>query len=82
VKLERGLEKLTGSAERFADQQIRLELFTERSTDSLGAYERQANTLRVVQDQLRASFANMQQILGSQLVACCWDLTALADSSC
>jgi hypothetical protein len=76
VKLERGLEKLTGAAERFADASIRLELFTERSTDSLGAYERQANTLRVVQDQLRASFANMQQILGAALLPVVRDVTA------
>jgi len=75
VKLERELDKLTGSAERFADATIRLELFTERSTDSLGAYERQANTLRVVQDQLRASFGNMEQILGAAMLPTVRDLT-------
>ena len=75
VKLERGLSKLTGSAERFADATIRLELFTERSGDALGAYERQANTLRVVQDVLRASFQNLQQILGSAMLPAVRDLT-------
>jgi uncharacterized Tic20 family protein len=75
VKLERGLSKLTGSAERFADATIRLELFTERAGDSLGAYERQANTLRVAQDVLRASFQNMQQILGAAMLPAVRDLT-------
>ena len=75
VKLERGLSKLTGSAERFADATIRLELFTERSGDSLGAYERQANTLRVAQDVLRASFQNLQQILGAAMLPAVRDLT-------
>jgi len=75
-KLARGLEGLTGSAERLVDQQIRLELFYQRSADSMGAYERQAGTLRVVQDNLRATFANMQQILGSQLLPVVADLTA------
>jgi len=75
VKLDRGLEKLTGSAERLVDQQIRLELLYDRSSDSMGAYERQANTLRVAQDFLRASFANMQQILGAQMLPVVADLT-------
>jgi len=67
-KLKRGLEGLTGSAERLVDQQIRLELLYERSADSMGAYERQAGTLRVAQDTLRSSFNNMQQ---SWVPKCC-----------
>jgi hypothetical protein len=76
VKLARGLEGLTGSAERLVDQQIRLELLYQRSADSLGAYERQAGTLRVAQDTLRATFANMQQIIGTQMLPVVADLTA------
>ena len=76
VKLERGLEGLTGSAERLVDQQIRLQLLYERSADSMGAYERQAGTLRVAQDNLRASFANVQQILGTTLLPAVADVTA------
>ena len=76
VKLARGLEGLTGSAERLVDQQIRLELLYERSADSMGAYERQAGTLRVAQDTLRASFNNMQQILGTAMLPVVADLTA------
>jgi len=75
-KLARGLEGLTGSAERLVDQQIRLELLYERASDSMGAYERQAGTLRVNQDRLRATFANMQQILGTALLPVVADLTA------
>ena len=75
-KLKRGLEGLTGSAERLVDQQIRLELLYQRSSDSMGAYERQAGTLRVAQDNLRATFANMQQILGTQMLPVVADLTA------
>jgi hypothetical protein len=76
VKLARGLEGLTGSAERLVDQQIRLELLYQRSADSMGAYERQAGTLRVAQDTLRASFNNMQQILGTAMLPVVADLTA------
>lgn len=76
VKLQRGLEGLTGAAERLVDQQIRLELLYQRSADSLGAYERQAGTLRVAQDTLRATFANMQQVLGVTLLPTVADLTA------
>ena len=75
-KLKRGLEGLTGSAERLVDQQIRLELLYQRSSDSMGAYERQAGTLRVAQDTLRASFNNMQQILGTAMLPVVADLTA------
>jgi hypothetical protein len=75
-KLARGLEGLTGAAERLVDQQIRVNLFFERAADSLGAYERQAGTLRVAQDQLRARFANMMSLLGVQLLPVVADLTA------
>ena len=42
----------------------------------MGAYERQAGTLRVTQDTLRATFANMQQIIGTTLLPVVADLTA------
>jgi hypothetical protein len=74
-KLARGLGGLTGSAERLVDQQIRLEFLYDRASDSMGAYERQAGTLRVAQDTLRASFNNMQQILGTQVLPVVADLT-------
>jgi len=67
VKLERGLEKLTGRAEIFADQQIRLELLFQRATDAEGAYARQSETLFVRQQQLAAAFRNVQSTVGLAL---------------
>lgn len=75
-KAARGLDGLKGAGERLADQQIRLELLYQRAGDSMGAYERQAGNLRVTQDTLRASFATMQQILGSAMLPAVADLTA------
>ena len=67
VKLERGLDKLTGRAEIFADQQIRLELLFQRATDAEGAYARQTETLFVRQQQLAAVFKNVQATVGLAL---------------
>ena len=75
-KAARGLGGLTGAAERLADQQIRLQLLYERAADSMGAYDRQAGNLRVTQDTLRASFATMQQVLGTAMLPAVADLTA------
>lgn len=67
VKAARGLDKLTGRAEIFADQQIRLELLFQRATDAEGAYTRQSETLFVRQQQLAAVFKNVQATVGLAL---------------
>ena len=68
VKLARGMGHLTGAAERFADQQIRVELLFERSKDAMGAVERQTTNLAVQQNKLNASFNNMRDIAGMELI--------------
>ncbi|NBU22810.1 MAG: hypothetical protein EBS38_02705 [Actinobacteria bacterium] len=64
----RGLDKLEGSARRFAEQQIRLQFLYERSADAQGAFERGAGTLAVEQERLQASINNMLQTAGEPLL--------------
>jgi hypothetical protein len=64
----RGLDKLTGAERRLAEQQIRLELFTQRSADSLGAFKDQAGSLYVEQKRLGAAFENFQARLGDSMI--------------
>jgi hypothetical protein len=59
---------LTVEQRRFAEQQVRLQLFTERSADSLGAFKDQAGTLFVEQKRLGAAFENFQARLGNSLI--------------
>src|SRR6056297_1771120 len=54
-KAARGLDGLTGAAERFADQQIRVEFLMERAGDAMGAFERQSGNLTVQQMRDRKS---------------------------
>lgn len=63
----RGQDKLTGAARRNAEQQIRLELLLERSTDAQGAMARGAGNLFVEQAKLEAQFKNMQATIGQEL---------------
>lgn len=69
----RGMDKLEGSQRRLAEQQIRLELLYERSSDAQGAFARGSGTLYVEQERLEAAFNNMLQTVGTPL------LTAFAD---
>jgi hypothetical protein len=64
---ERGLDKLTGAGRRLAEQEIRLELLLSRSSDALGAYSRQATGLFASQQRLRATFENLQAVVGFKL---------------
>jgi len=73
-KAARGLEGLTGAAERLADQQIRLEFLFDRSRDAQGAYQRQSESLFVAQQNLEATFKNMQAVAGQQLTPVFADL--------
>ena len=67
-KLARGMGNLTGAAERFADQQIRVEFLFDRARDSMGQVERQAATLAVQQMKLNSTFSNMRDIAGQELI--------------
>ena len=68
IAAARGMGDLTGEAERFAHQQIRVELLLQRSADAAGAFERQAGTLAAEQLKLQAAFNNMRQELGTGLL--------------
>jgi len=67
-KAARGLDGLTGAAERFADQQIRVEFLMERASDAMGAFERQSGNLTVQQMRLRAEFENVRDTVGADLL--------------
>ena len=80
-KLARGMGGLTGAAERFADQQIRVEFLMERASDALGAVDRQQNNLTVQQNALNASFNNMRDTVATGLLPVLADLAGqLSDS--
>jgi hypothetical protein len=64
----RGLDNLTGSERRLAEQQIRLELLYQRSADSLGAFKDQAGSLYAEQKKLGATFENFQARLGDSMI--------------
>tara|TARA_R110000868_G_scaffold217091_2_gene467202 strand:- start:1805 stop:4606 length:2802 start_codon:yes stop_codon:yes gene_type:complete len=70
----RGQNSLTGAALRNAEQQIRLELLLERSTDAQGAMARGAGNLFVEQAKLEAQFKNMQAAVGKELTPALADL--------
>lgn len=79
-KAARGLDGLTGAAERFADQQIRVEFLMERAGDAMGQVERQQNSLAVQQNRLNATFNTMRDIVGMELAPVMAELTGgLAD---
>jgi len=64
----RGLDNLTGSARRNAEQVIRLELLYERAGDAAGAFEEQTGGLFASQKILGATFRDMQAAVGTALI--------------
>jgi exonuclease VII small subunit len=75
VKAARGLSQLTGSAERLADQQIRVELLFQRSADAQGMYAKSSDTLFFAQQNLEAAFKNLQSTAGLALTPAFTNLT-------
>jgi hypothetical protein len=61
-------KNLTVEGRRLAEQQVRLQLLSERSADSLGAFKDQAGSLFAEQKKLGASFENFQARLGGALI--------------
>jgi vacuolar-type H+-ATPase subunit E/Vma4 len=61
-------KNLTGGQRRLAEQQVRLQMLYERSTDSLGAFADQTGSLFVEQKKLGASFENFKAQLGNALI--------------
>lgn len=79
-KAARGLDGLTGAAERFADQQIRVEFLMERASDAMGQVERQSQSLAVQQNRMNAAFNNLRDIAAQELIPVIANLTgAIAD---
>lgn len=64
---ERGQNKLTGSALKYATAVAKIDLLLSRSTDAQGAYAAQQETMYVSQKNLSASFKNLQAALGASL---------------
>jgi len=74
-KAARGLDGLTGAAERFADQQIRVEFLMDRASDAMGAFDRQSGNLTVQQMRLRAEFENVRDTIADDLLPPLADFT-------
>ena len=76
LKAERGLEKLTGRAEIFADVMVRYEQLLIRSADAQGAFGEQSESLFALQEALGATFENVQMAVGLGLTPAFAKLTA------
>jgi hypothetical protein len=61
-------KNLTVEQRRLAEQQVRMQLLTERATDAVGAFKDQTGSLFVEQKKLGASFENFQARLGGSLI--------------
>ena len=64
----KGLNNLTGSARRHAEQVIRLEFLYQRAADATGAFEEQTGGLFASQKILGATFRDMQAAVGTALI--------------
>jgi hypothetical protein len=64
----KGLGNLEGAERRLAEQQVRLQMLYDRSTDSLGEYKDQTVSIFVEQKKLGATFENFQARLGGALI--------------
>ena len=67
-KAARGLSGLTGAAERYADQQIRVQFLFERAQDAMGAFSRQTGNLATEQLKLGAEFRNVRDTVAESLL--------------
>ena len=63
----RGLDKLTGSALKQAEQQVRLELLFGQTARTQGAFRRESGTLANQGQKLDAGFENLKTTLGKGL---------------
>lgn len=63
-----GLDKLTGSAKKQAEQQARVELLFKQTSKSAGAFKRESGTLAHQQQVLGAQFTDLKAKLGTVLL--------------
>ena len=62
-----GLDKLTGSAKKQAEQQARLDLLFKQSGDAAGQFARESNTIANVNQRNSAAWSNIKATLGAGL---------------
>lgn len=74
-----GLDKLTGSALKTADQQARLKLLFDQTKDSTGAFRREGDTLAHQQQVLAANIENVEAAVGELLLPMLTDLAQVAN---
>jgi len=65
---EEGMSNLTGTYKLQAQQLARMMLLFKATEDVQGAFSRQTNTLAVAQQQLAATFTNLQASVGNNLI--------------
>lgn len=63
-----GLGKLEGSAKTQAEQQARLALLFEKTSDAQGQFSRESDTLSQAQQKLGANWENLQATLGEKFL--------------
>jgi hypothetical protein len=63
-----GQDQLTGAALKTAEQQARLDLVMQQTTDSTGQFARESGTLAGQQQRLGARFENLKATLGEKLI--------------
>ena len=71
----KGFGNLEGAARRYQEQIIRFDLFTQRATDSIGAFSEQSKNLFAAQKILTANFKDMQAEVGANLLPVLAELT-------
>jgi hypothetical protein len=71
----KGFGNLEGAARRYQEQIIRFDLFTQRASDSIGAFSEQSQNLFAAQKILTANFKDMQAEVGANLLPVLADLT-------
>ena len=64
----KGLDKLTGSARKNAEQQVITAMIAEQSADAQGQFAREADTAAGQQQRLAAQVENLKAKLGEQLL--------------
>lgn len=74
----KGLDGLTGSARKQAEQQERLKLLFAQTKDASGQFGRETNTLAGQQQRLGAQFANIKAEVGAKLLPTLTRLLAVA----
>jgi hypothetical protein len=74
----KGLDKLTGSAKKQAEQQARLELLFQQTKDAAGQFGREADTAQGQQQRFNAELEDAKAAIGTAFLPILTDLTKFA----